>query len=168
MHSLVFHPAVGWCLVTTTQQLSQTVLPSGRIPYSFGNPLLDRYLEIVPELRGAQHVVEKDPEDVKAADGLEFLAHQHGDRCVVRFPDRESGLSARTITPRRASVSVLYSYLVARWDTSDHSNPVSITRCPVDSQPVLRGSARTRMVPLVRVSYPGGTGPWPALARRLY
>jgi hypothetical protein len=48
----------------------------------------------------------------RAADVFEFLAHQRGDRTVVRLADRESGLSARTIVCRLSSVSGLYPYLV--------------------------------------------------------
>ena len=45
----------------------------------------------------------KDPVEVTAAEVFEFLAHQRGDRRVVRLADRESGLSARTIARRRSS-----------------------------------------------------------------
>jgi integrase/recombinase XerD len=146
--------------MTTPPQLSQTVLPSGRIRYSFGDPLLDRYLEFVAgrarpntlravafDLKTFFRVVEKDPEEVRAADIFEFLAHQRGDRRVVRLADRESGLSARTIARRLASISGLYSYLVARGDTSVRTNPVPRGLSTRRSG----GSARTRTVPLVRV-----------------
>src|ERR1039458_6623171 len=146
--------------MTTPSQLSQTVLPSGRTRYSFGDPLLDRYLEFVAgrarpntlravafDLKAFFSVVVKDPEDVRAADIFEFLAHQRGDRGVVRLADRESGLSARTIARRLASISGLYSYLVARGDTSVRTNPVPRGLSTRRSG----GSARTRTVPLVRV-----------------
>jgi site-specific recombinase XerD len=146
--------------MTTPPQLSQTVLPSGRTRYSFGDPLLDRYLEFVAgrarpntlravafDLKAFFSVVEKDPEEVRAADIFEFLAHQRGDRSVVRLADRESGLSARTIARRLASISGLYSYLVARGDTSVRTNPVPRGLSTRRSG----GSARTRTVPLVRV-----------------
>jgi len=146
--------------MTTPPQLSQTVLPSGRTRYSFGDPLLDRYLEFVAgrarpntlravafDLKAFFSVVEKDPEDVRAADIFEFLAHQRGDRSVVRLADGESGLSARTIARRLASISGLYSYLVARGDTSVRTNPVPRGLSTRRSG----GSARTRTVPLVRV-----------------
>jgi site-specific recombinase XerD len=146
--------------MTTPPQLSQTVQPSGRTRYSFGDPLLDRYLEFVAgrarpntlraiafDLKAFFSVVEKDPEDVRAADIFEFLAHQRGDRSVVRLADRESGLSARTIARRLASISGLYSYLVARGDTSVRTNPVPRGLSTRRSG----GSARTRTVPLVRV-----------------
>src|SRR5665213_1592743 len=116
--------------MTTPPLLSQTVLPSGRTRYSFGDPLLDRYLEFVGgrarpntlravafDLKASFSVVEKDHEEMRAADIFEFLAHQHGDRSIGRLADRESGLSARTIARRLASISGLYSYLVARGDT---------------------------------------------------
>src|SRR5664280_1173519 len=99
------------------------------------------------DLKAFFSVVEKDPEDVRAADIFEFLAHQRGDRSVVRLADRESGLSARTIARRLASISGLYSYLVARGDTSVRTNPVPRGLSTRRSG----GSARTRTVPLVRV-----------------
>jgi integrase/recombinase XerD len=146
--------------MTTPPQLSQTVLPSGRTRYSLGDPLLDRYLEFVAgrarpntlravafDLKAFFSVVEKDPEDVRAADIFEFLAHQRSDRSVVRLADRESGLSARTIARRLASISGLYSYLGARGDTSVRPNPVPRGLSTRRSG----GSARTRTVPLVRV-----------------
>ena len=42
-------------------------------------------------------VVGKDPTEVSSGDVFEFLAHQRGDRTVVRIVDRESGLAASTI-----------------------------------------------------------------------
>ena len=84
---------------------------------------------------------------VTAADVFEFLAHQRGDRTVVRLADRESGLSARTIARRLSSVSGLYAYLVARGDTPVQVNPVPrglLTRRQ-------GGSRRSRTAPLVRV-----------------
>ena len=89
----------------------------------------------------------KDPVEVTAADVFGFLAHQRGDRTVVRLADRESGLSARTIARRLSSVSGLYAYLVARGDTPVQVNPVPrglLTRRQ-------GGSRRSRTVPLVRV-----------------
>jgi hypothetical protein len=92
-------------------------------------------------------VAGKDPVEVTAADVFDFLAHQRGDRTVVRPTDRESGLSARTIARRLSPVPGLYACLVARGDT------------PVRASPVLRGlltrrqggTMRSRMAPLVRV-----------------
>ena len=69
-------------------------------------------------------VVDKNPVDVVAADVFDFLAHQRGDRRVVRLIDGESGLSARTIARRLSSVSGFYSYVIARDDTSLRANPV--------------------------------------------
>jgi integrase/recombinase XerD len=78
---------------------------------------------------------------------FEFLAHQRGNRSVVRLADRESGLSARTIARRLSSVSGLYAYLVARGDTPVLVNPVPrglMTRRHGETM-------RSRMAPLVRV-----------------
>jgi site-specific recombinase XerD len=126
--------------------------------YALGDPLVDSYLEFVAgrarpnTLRAVAHdlktfftVAAKSPVEVVAADVFEFLAHQRGDRTVVRMSDRESGLSARTIARRLSTVSGFYAYLVARGD------------CGVEVNPVPRGlstrrqGGRTRTVPLVRV-----------------
>jgi hypothetical protein len=87
---------------------------------------VDRYLELVAgrcrpntlravtfDLKTFFTVVGKDPVEVTAVDVFEFLAHQRGDRSVVRLADRESGLSARTIARRLSSVSGMYAYLIA-------------------------------------------------------
>jgi len=121
---------------------------------------VDRYLEFVAgrcrpntlravafDLKAFFAVTSKDPVQVTAADVFEFLAHQRGDRTVVRRPDRESGLSARTIARRLSSVSGLYAYLVARGDTPVRASPVPrglMTRRQ-------GGTMRSRMAPLVRV-----------------
>jgi site-specific recombinase XerD len=121
---------------------------------------VDRYLEFVAgrcrpntlravafDLKAFFAVTGKDPVEVTAADVFEFLAHQRGDRTVVRLADRESGLSARTIARRLSSVSGLYAYLVARGDTPVQVNPVPrglLTRRA-------GGSVRSRTAPLVRV-----------------
>ena len=90
-------------------------------------------------------VVDKDPAAVAAADVFDFLAHQRGDRSVIRLSDGESGLSARTIARRLSSVSGLYAYLLARGDTAVRTNPVP------RGLSTRRQGGRTRSVPLVRV-----------------
>jgi site-specific recombinase XerD len=125
-----------------------------------GDPLVDRYLAFVAgraraeTLRAAAFdlkmfftVVSKSPVDVVAADVFEFLAHQRGDRSVIRITDRGSGLAARTIARRLSSVSGFYAYLVARGDTSVISNPVPRGL----STRRQGGSKRSQSVPLVRV-----------------
>jgi site-specific recombinase XerD len=120
--------------------------------------MVDRYLEFVAgrarpnTLRAVAHdlktffsVIDKDPAEVVAFDVFEFLAHQRGDRRVVRMVDRESGLSARTIARRLSSVSGFYSYLIARGDTAVSTNPVP------RGLSTRRNGGRTRSVPLVRV-----------------
>jgi integrase/recombinase XerD len=134
--------------------------PSGELRYSVGDPLLDRYLEFVAgrarpntlravafDLKAFFAVVAKDPVEVTPADVFEFLAHQRGDRSVVRLADRESGLSARTIARRLSSVSGFFSYLVARGDTTVRANPVPRGL----STRRQGGSRRSRTAPLVRV-----------------
>jgi integrase/recombinase XerD len=132
--------------------------PAGDYRYALGDPLVDSYLAFVAgrarpnTLRAVAHdlktffaVVEKPPTDVVAGDVFEFLAHQRGDRTVIRMSDGESGLSARTIARRLSSVSGFYAYLVARGDAGVEANPVPrglATR---------RRGGRRRHVPLVRV-----------------
>ena len=140
--------------------LVRFVSGSGQVRYRLGERLVDRYLEFVAgrcrpntlravafDLKAFFVVTGKDPVEVTAADVFEFLAHQRGDRTVVRLADRESGLSARTIARRLSSVSGLYAYLVARGDTPVRANPVPrglLTRRQ-------GGSRRSRTAPLVRV-----------------
>src|SRR5215470_10900821 len=140
--------------------LVRSVSRSGEVRYALGHRLVDRYLEFVAgrsrpntlravafDLKTFFTVVAKDPVGVVAADVFEFLAHQRGDRTVVRLADRESGLSARTIARRLSSVSGLYAYLIARGDTPVRVNPVPrglMTRRQ-------GGTMRSRMAPLVRV-----------------
>ena len=140
--------------------LVRSVSRSGEVCYGLGHRLVDRYLEFVAgrsrpntlravafDLKTFFAVVGKDPVEVTAVDVFEFLAHQRGDRSVVRLADRESGLSARTIARRLSSVSGLYAYLIARGDTPVRASPVPrglSTRRP-------GGSKRSRTVPLVRV-----------------
>jgi site-specific recombinase XerD len=140
--------------------LERVVSRSGEARYRLGHPLVDRYLEFVAgrarpntlravafDLKVFFTVVAKDPVAVAAVDVFEFLAHQRGDRTVVRLADRESGLSARTIARRLSSVSGLYGYLIARGDT-----PVQVSPVP-RGLPARRlgGAARSRMMALVRV-----------------
>jgi integrase/recombinase XerD len=140
--------------------LVRSVSGSGQVRYRLGERLVDRYLEFVAgrcrpntlravafDLKTFFMVIVRNPVEVTAADVFEFLAHQRGDRTVVRLADGESGLSARTIARRLSSVSGLYAYLVARGDTPVQVNPVPrglLTRRQ-------GGSVRSRTVPLVRV-----------------
>ena len=140
--------------------LVRSVPGSGEVRYALGHRLVDRYLEFVAgrcrpntvrvvafDLKTFFTVVAKDPVEVTAVDVFEFLAHQRGDRSVVRLADRESGLSARTIARRLSSVPGLYAYLIARGDTPVRASPV-----PRGLSTRRRGGPkRSRMVPLVRV-----------------
>src|ERR1019366_6349154 len=120
--------------MTTFPTLVRTASPSGETRYLLGHRLVDRYLEFVAgrarpntlravafDLKAFFAVIDKDPLEVAAVDVFEFLAHQRGDRMVVRISDRESGLSARTIARRLSSVSGLY--VVTR--------RCGLIRCPV-------------------------------------
>lgn len=131
---------------------------AGEVRFELGHPLLDRYFEFVAgrtrpntvravafDLKIFFTVVEKEPAEVQPGDVFDFLAHQRGDRTVVRMADRESGLSARTIARRLSSVSGFYAYLLARGDTGVALNPVP------RGLSTRRGGGRSRTVPLVRV-----------------
>lgn len=138
--------------------LARSSSPWGEARFALGDPLVDSYLEFVAgrsrpnTLRAVAHdlktffaVVGKDPVAVVAADVFDFLAHQRGDRSVIRIADRESGLSARTIARRLSSVSGFYSFVLARGDTGVRCNPV-----PRGLSTRRRGG-RSQRVPLVRV-----------------
>jgi integrase/recombinase XerD len=144
--------------MTTSLCLVRFTSPAGETRYRLGHPLIDRYLEFVAgrarpntlraiafDLKAFFAVVDKDPVEVVAPDVFEFLAHQRGDRSVIRLTDGESGLSARTIARRLSSVAGLYAYLIARGDTTVRANPV-----PRGLSTRRRGG-RARTVPLVRV-----------------
>lgn len=131
---------------------------AGEARFELGHPLLDRYLEFVAgrtrpntlravafDLKTFFTVVDREPAEVQPGDVFDFLAHQRGDRTVVRMADRESGLSARTIARRLSSVSGFYAYLLARGDTGVTVNPVP------RGLSTRRGGGRSRTLPLVRV-----------------
>ena len=135
--------------------------PDGEIQASLGDPLVDDYLRFVAarsrpntvlatayDLKVFFTVVGKEPARVSTTDVMEFLAAQRVSRRgqhVVRLEDGESGLSARTLKRRLASLSGLFMYLQARDDVDVRRNPVPRglgTRCP-------QGSG-ARGVPLIR------------------
>ena len=134
--------------MSTFPCLARFVSGSGQVRYRLGDGLVDRYLEFVAgrsrpntlravafDLKTFFTVVSKDPVEVTAVDVFEFLAHQRGDRSVVRLADRESGLSARTIARRLSSVSGLYAYLTARGDTPVRASPPSDVQTIFDNIP---------------------------------
>ena len=100
--------------------------------------LLDRYVEFVAarcrpntviatvsDLRVFFAVIDKDPAAVTPADVFEFITAQRrgsGDGRVVRLADGGSGMAARTIRRRLASVSGLFNWLVLCGDRA--ANPV--------------------------------------------
>jgi hypothetical protein len=75
----------------------------GATPQEFESPILRQPLT---RQYTVLHVTGRDPVEVTAADVFDFLAHQRGDRRVVRLADRESGLSARMIARRYAGRSI--------------------------------------------------------------
>src|SRR5882724_7507550 len=106
-------------------------------PASAGD-VVDRYVEFVAarcrpntviatvsDLRVFFSVIDRSPVEVTTADVFEFIAQQRrgpGDGQVVRLTDGESGLAARTIKRRLASVSGLFNYLVLCGEIA--ANPV--------------------------------------------
>jgi integrase/recombinase XerD len=127
---------------------------------SFGVELLDRYVEFVAarcrpntvaatvsDLRVFFSVTAKDPLHVTPGDVLGFIAEQRrprGDGRVVRLADGESGLSARTIKRRIASVSGLFNYLVIVGEIGANPVPRGLST---------RRRGRRSGVPLVRVPH---------------
>ena len=111
---------------------------AGRELIRLGHRLVDGYLELVAararpntllaqayDLKVFFSIVEVDPVDVVAVDVLRFVSAQRQPRVagnVVRIEDGESGLSARTIKRRLATLAGLYDYLIVRGDVA--SNPV--------------------------------------------
>lgn len=105
-----------------------------------GHPLLDAFLDLVTararwntvlasafDLKVFFSVIDKDPVEVDTADVLAFIKAQREPRrgpTVVRIEDGESGLSARTIKRRLATIAGLYEYLIIRGDTVVSRNPV--------------------------------------------
>ncbi len=132
---------------------------AGRELIRLGHRLVDGYLELVAararpntllaqayDLKVFFSIVEADPVDVVAADVLEFISAQRQPRVagnVVRIEDGESGLSARTIKRRLATVAGLYDYLVVRGDVASSPVPKGLAS--------RRGGQRAvRGVPLIR------------------
>ena len=126
-----------------------------------GNPLVDAYLDLVVararwntvvatayDLKVFFTVIKMDPGEVVTADVLAFIKAQREPRLeakVVRIEDGESGLSARTIKRRLATISGLYEYLIIRGDTAVAQNPVP--RGLAMRRP---GQRPVRGVPLIR------------------
>lgn len=126
---------MGW-----TPTLTKTVVDGDLEALALGHPLVDDYLTFVGararrntwlaaafDLKVFFSVVEKEPATVTTADVFAFIAQQRQPRRgskVVRLEDGEAGLAARTIKRRLASVSGLFSYLVARPDIGVAGNPV--------------------------------------------
>ena len=123
-----------------TPCLLRTSRPGGGELIRLGHPLLDAYLDLVTararpntvlatafDLKVFFSVVDSDPVEVTTADVLAFIKAQREPRRgarVVRIEDGESGLSARTIKRRLATIAGLYDYLMIRGDTTLAHNPV--------------------------------------------
>jgi site-specific recombinase XerD len=109
------------------------------VSVSLGHEVVDDYLRFVAarcrpntwlatayDLKVFFTVVGKEPSEVVTADVFAFITAQRAPRRdpkVIRLEDGERGLSARTIKRRLATVSGLFSYLVA-CDAGVTANPV--------------------------------------------
>lgn len=145
--------------VAFSPSLDRFVDGAGRELIRLGHPLVDVYLELVAararpntllahayDLKVFFTVIDKDPVDIVSADVLAFIAAQRQPRVagnVVRIEDGESGLSARTIKRRLATIAGLYDYLIVRGDVS--TNPV-----PLGLASRRGGQRAVRGVPLIR------------------
>jgi len=92
-------------------------------------------------------IVGKDPVDVKPADVLAFIKEQRRPRRgakVARIDDGETGLSARTINRRLATIAGLYEYLVLLGGVTVNPVPKGLAMRRPGQRPV-------RGVPLIRV-----------------
>ncbi len=130
-----------------------------------GHPLLDDYLRFVAarcrpntvlatgfDLKVFFTFTGKDPLEVTMADVLDFIADQRAPRRggnVVRLDDGESGLSARTVRRRLATLSGLFGYLVARGVLSASPVPAGITTRTRGGP----GGRRRTAAPLIRTPY---------------
>jgi integrase/recombinase XerD len=144
-----------------TPVLLRTLRPGGGELIRLGHPLLDAYLDLVIararpntvlatayDLKVFFTVIGKDPAEIVTADVLAFIKAQREPRLgskVVRIEDGESGLSARTIKRRLASIAGLYEYLIIRGDNVVMANPVP--RGLAMRRP---GQRPVRGVPLIR------------------
>lgn len=141
--------------------LVRSAVSPDAVRVELGDRLVDAYLEFVAarcrpntvlatgyDLKVFFEVVGKEPVRVSTADVFAFIAAQRAPRRgagVVWLEDGEAGLSARTIKRRLASVSGLFTYLIARDDVELRRNPVPrglATRRPM--------AAGMRGVPLLR------------------
>jgi integrase/recombinase XerD len=123
-----------------TPQLNQLKVGGQITELQLGHPMVDDYLAFVGsrarpntwlavayDLKVFFAVVGKEPGEITAADVFGFIKEQRAPRRgsnVVRLEDGESGLAARTIKRRLASVSGLFGYLVVRGDAGVTVNPV--------------------------------------------
>ncbi|MGP3948841.1 tyrosine-type recombinase/integrase [Streptomyces sp. 7N604] len=140
-------------------QLVRRVDAAGNPAASLGHVLVDDYLEFVAarcrpntllatafDLKVFFSVVPKEPADVVTADIFAFITAQKKPRQgpkVVRLEDGETGLSARTIKRRLASISGLFGYLMTRDD-------LAVDRNPVPTGLANRRRSGTRGAPLLR------------------
>jgi integrase/recombinase XerD len=141
--------------------LVRTARPGGGELIRLGHPLLDAYLDLVTararpntvlatafDLKVFFRVIDKEPVEVLTSDVLAFIKAQREPLLgakVVRIEDGESGLSARTIKRRLASIAGLYEYLIIRGDTA-------VSQSPVPRGLALRrpGQRAVRGIPLIR------------------
>jgi integrase/recombinase XerD len=106
--------------------------------YSVGHALVDDFLEFAAsrarpntvrayahDLKAFFTVIGKEPEEVRPADVMAFVAAQRGIRPAgAKVVSISEGLSTATVRRRLAAVSAFYGYLIARGDTGVEVNPV--------------------------------------------
>jgi site-specific recombinase XerC len=142
-------------------QLSRILLGASGVEVRLGHELVDDYLRFVAarcrpnsvlaagyDLKVFFTVVAKDPLDVTMTDVFEFItAHRLPIRGgnVVRFDEREQGLSARTIRRRLATLSGFYGYLGARGLIAASPVPTGLSVRPARSH-----RRRVQSSPLIR------------------
>lgn len=127
-----------------------------------GHELVDDYLRFVAarcrpnsvlaagfDLKVFFTVVMMEPTEVTTVDVLDFIAAQRAPRRgenVVRLDDRESGLSARTVRRRLATLSGFFGYLLARGLIGSNPVPSGLS----GRAPGMRAGSR---VPLIRTPH---------------
>src|SRR6478735_7955271 len=144
-----------------TPRLSKRPMGETGVEVRLGHELLDDYLRFVAarcrpnsvlaagyDLKVFFTAVRKEPVDVTMTDVLDFINEQRSPTRgynVVRLVDGETGLSARTIRRRLATLSGLHGYLGARNLVPANPVPTALSvRQPSDHR------HRVRSTPLIR------------------
>lgn len=119
-------------------QVCRVARKGGGDRYSVGHVLVDDFLEFAAsrarpntvrayahDLKAFFTVIGKEPEEVRPADVMAFVAAQRGIRPAgAKVVSISEGLSTATVRRRLAAVSAFYGYLITRGDTGVEVNPV--------------------------------------------